>query len=171
MRFLHNSAMGKGTMNILFFLKPKSDIAYIFDHFTLRQALEKIKNYGYTAIPVLDRTGKYVGTLREGDLLWAVINHRAIDSHDQEQYYVKDILQGRPNTPVNVNASIEDLLLTAKNQNFVPVTDDRGCFIGIVTRRDILQYYYDKTHPAGTQRLNVKKRLKEDFAFSGVFSK
>ena len=133
-------------MNILFFMKPKSDIAYIHDHFTLRQALEKIKHYGYTAIPIIDSEGKYVGTLSEGDLLWAVVEQNAFDNRTREMYSVKDIMRGRQNVPVNVNAEIEDLLLTAMNQNFIPVTDDRGLFIGIVTRRDILQYYYDKTH-------------------------
>ncbi len=133
-------------MNILFFLKPKGDIAFIYDDFTLRQALEKMKHYGYTAIPVLSRAGKYVGTLSEGDLLWAVLGLNAFDDHTKEQYYVKDILKGKTNASVNVNAVIEDLLLLAMNQNFVPVTDDRGLFIGIVTRRDILQYYYDMTH-------------------------
>lgn len=138
-------------MNILFFLKPKGDIAFIYDDFTLRQALEKMKHYGYTAIPVLDRTGKYIGTLSEGDLLWAILGLNAFDDHTKEQYFVKDILKGRYNAPVNVNAVIEDLLLVAMNQNFVPVTDDRDLFIGIVTRRDILQYYYDMTHNAQEQ--------------------
>ena len=133
-------------MNILFFLKPKSDIAYIHDHFTLRQALEKMKYYGFAAIPVLDEAGRYTGTLREGDLLWAVLNNNAFENNAQEKYYVKDILRSRPNPPVNVNASIEDLLLMAMNQNFIPVTDDRGLFIGIVTRKDIMLYYYDKFH-------------------------
>lgn len=133
-------------MNILFFLKPKGDIKYIYDHYTLRQALEKMKNYGYSAIPVIDHDGTYAGTLSEGDLLWAILGHNAFDNHDREQYYVKDILKGRQNVPVNVNSAIEDLLLMAMNQNFIPVTDDRGLFIGIVTRKDIMQYYYDKTH-------------------------
>jgi CBS domain-containing protein len=133
-------------MNILFFLKPKGDIAFIYSDFTLRQALEKMKYYGYTAIPVLDRTGQYVATLSEGDLLWAVLGLEAYDDRKKEEYFVKDIIKGRYYAPVNVNAVIEDLLLVAMNQNFVPVTDDRDLFIGIVTRRDILQYYYDKTH-------------------------
>ncbi len=132
-------------MNILFFLKPKGDIVYIYDHFTLRQALEKMKCHCYSAIPVIDRDGSYAGTLSEGDLLWAILNNNAFDNHTKEQLFVKDILKGRQNEPVNVNAAIEDLLLMAMNQNFIPVTDDRGLFIGIVTRRDILQFYYDKT--------------------------
>lgn len=133
-------------MNILFFLKPKGDIAFIYNDFTLRQAIEKMKHYGYTAIPVLERNGKYVGTLSEGDLLWAVLELGAYDDHSKEQHSVHDILKGRNYASVNVNAVIEDLLLAAMNQNFVPVTDDRDLFIGIVTRRDILQYYYDMTH-------------------------
>ena len=78
--------------------------------------------------------------------MWAVLEHGAHDNRAREQYRVKDIIKGRQNAPVNVNAAIEDLLLMAVGQNFIPVTDDRGLFIGIVTRSDILQYYYDKTH-------------------------
>jgi CBS domain-containing protein len=133
-------------MNILFFLKPKSDLVYIYDHHTLRQALEKMKHHGYNAIPVIDRTGHYIGTLREGDMLWAVLENSAFDNRAREQHLVRDILKGRQMAPVNVNAAIEDLLLMAMTQNFIPVTDDRGLFIGIVTRRDIMQYYYDKLH-------------------------
>jgi CBS domain-containing protein len=138
-------------MNILFFLKPKADIAYVIDNFTLRQALEKMRHYGYTTIPVLNKAGEYVGTVSEGDLLWSILDLKAYDDKDREQYFVKDILKGRYHSPVNVNALIEDLLLTAMNQNFVPVTDDRGLFIGIVTRKDIMQYYYDMTHNAETK--------------------
>ena len=133
-------------MNILFFLKPKRDTAYIYDQDTLRQALEKVKYHGYAAIPVIDINGKYVGTLSEGDLLWAILNYEAYDNRIREQYCVKDILKGRQYAYVNINSAIEDLLLAAMNQNFIPVTDDRGLFIGIVTRKDILQYYYDKLH-------------------------
>ena len=56
-------------MNILFFLTPKSDVAYVFNDDTLRQVLEKIEYHKYTAIPMLNKTGKYVGTVTEGDLL------------------------------------------------------------------------------------------------------
>ena len=130
-------------MNILFFLKPKNDIAWIYDDSTVKQALEKMRHHGFTAIPVIDRTGKYSGTLSEGDLLWAVLDIAA-DKLAKEKRLIKDILKGRQNTPVNVNAAIEDLFLVAMHQNFIPVTDDRGLFIGLVTRRDILQYFHQK---------------------------
>ena len=135
-------------MNILFFLKPKSDIAYIYEHHSMRQALEKMKHHGFTAIPVIHKNGKYAGTLSEGDLLWAILEHSAYDNQSREKYCVCDILKGRQNTPVNVNASIEDLFLMAVTQNFIPVTDDRGLFIGIVTRSDILQHFHEKMRSA-----------------------
>ena len=34
------------------------------------------------------------------------------------------------------------MVIMSMSQNFVPVVDDRQAFIGIVTRKDILQYCY-----------------------------
>ena len=59
-------------MNLLFFLTPKGKVAYIYDDFTLRQTLEKMEYHRYSAVPILTREGKYVGTITEGDLLWAI---------------------------------------------------------------------------------------------------
>lgn len=61
-------------MNVLFFLTPKSKVAYIYDDFTLRQTLEKMEYHRYSAVPLLTREGKYVGTITEGDLLWSIKN-------------------------------------------------------------------------------------------------
>ena len=46
-------------MNILFFLKPKSELAYIYDYHTLRQALEIMEHHRYSCVPILDKDGKY----------------------------------------------------------------------------------------------------------------
>lgn len=56
-------------MNILHFLTPKSEVAYLYDDFSLRQALEKMEYHQYSAIPVITREGEYVGVITEGDLL------------------------------------------------------------------------------------------------------
>ena len=39
-------------------------------------------------------------------------------------------------------SKMEDLIDRAMEQNFVQVVDDRGQFIGIITRRDIIGYCY-----------------------------
>ena len=107
-------------MNILFFLTPKNDVAYIFENETLRQTIEKMEHRKFSCIPILNPEGKYVGTISEGDLLWGMKNLNITDMK-----------------------SAEDILLDrAINQNFVPVIDDQDHFIGIVTRKEIIKYCY-----------------------------
>ena len=131
-------------MNILFFLTPKSDVAYLTDEMTLRQALEKMEHHRYTCIPMLDRNGRYVGTVTEGDLLWAVKNQYDLSVKNAEEVPILDVKRRRDYEPVNINAKIEDMVFLAMGQNFVPVVDDRGAFSGIVTRKDIMRYCYDE---------------------------
>ena len=57
-------------MNILFFLIPKSQVAYVEEDFTVRQVTEKLQNRGYSAIPILNKEGKYLDTISVGDLFW-----------------------------------------------------------------------------------------------------
>jgi hypothetical protein len=45
------------------------------------------------------------------------------------------------NTPVRIDAEIENLLSLAIVQNFVPVLDDSGIFIGIIRRREIIEHF------------------------------
>ncbi len=130
-------------MNILFFLIPKSDTAYIYSDFSVRQALEKMKHYGYTAIPMIDRDGKYIGTVTEGDFLWALANKMDKIS-DLEHIPVLEIKRRVNNRPVNIDANIEGLIDMSLYQNFIPVIDDQEVFIGLVTRKDIIQYLCKK---------------------------
>ncbi|WP_295211939.1 CBS domain-containing protein [Ruminococcus sp.] len=127
-------------MNILKFLKPKACVDYVYDDNTARQALEKMKNHSFTAVPVIDREGKYVKTLAEGDFLWFMLNNGIQNMRELEEYKISEITRRVRMKPVYVYSTIEDLILLSMDQNFVPVIDDREMFIGIVTRRDILKY-------------------------------
>lgn len=129
-------------MNILFFLLPKSQVAYVQDNFTLRQTVEKLRFHHYTAIPVLDQEGHYVKTVSEGDILYYLKDHDGMDFKKAEDVSVSDVKVEREIRPIFSTARMEDLYVLAMNQNFVPVTDDKGVFIGIVTRQQILKYYF-----------------------------
>ncbi|CEH35209.1 CBS domain-containing protein [Romboutsia lituseburensis] len=131
-------------MNILFFLTPKSEVAYIYEDYTMRQALEKMEYHRYSAIPIIDNEGKYVGTITEGDLLWTLKNDFSLDLRAVEEVPIMNIKRRMDNAPVSVNANIEDLISKSMNQNFVPVIDDQKTFIGIIKRRDIIEYCYNK---------------------------
>ena len=130
-------------MNILFFLTPKSEVAFIYDDETLRQALEKMEYHKYSAVPMINRQGKYIGTITEGDMLWGIKNQYSLNLKDAEHISVATIKRRLDNRPVYVNASMEDLIDKALNQNFVPVVDDQENFIGIITRKDIIRYCYN----------------------------
>jgi CBS domain-containing protein len=134
-------------MNIAFFLIPKGDIAYLYDDFSYRQGLEKMRFHGYTSIPVLTRSGKYAGTISEGDFLWNLVDNQQDALHkihlkDVENIKIGEILQTDKNPPVRITASMEELLIHLTNQNYIPVIDDANSFVGIVTRREILHYFY-----------------------------
>lgn len=126
--------------NILFFLKPKAMCAYLYDDYTMRQALEKMESAGYAALPILNKRGEYRGTLTEGDLLWGIKNMCYMDIRQAEAHRIMEITRKKDYIPVRVNTSMEDLVERASTQNFVPVVDDYGTFIGIVTRSAIIQY-------------------------------
>lgn len=126
--------------NILFFLTPKAMCAYLYDDYTIRQALEKMEVAGYAALPILNRDGEYRGTLTEGDVLWAMKNMCKMSLRQAEKLRIMDISRRRDNIPVPVNTSMHDLVERARNQNFVPVVDDKNTFIGIVPRSSIIKY-------------------------------
>lgn len=126
--------------NILFFLLPKAMCAYLDEESTIRQAIEKMEAAGYSSIPILNRRGEYRGTLTEGDLLWALKYLCFMDMRQAELHRISEISRRKDNVPVRVTTSMHDLIDRASTQNFVPVVDDKDAFIGIVTRRAIIQY-------------------------------
>ena len=126
--------------NILFFLTPKAMCSYLFDDFTLRQALEKMESAGYTALPILNKRGEYRGALTEGDLMWAIKNMCYMDMRQAEAHRIMEISRRKEYLPVRVTTSMHDLVERASTQNFVPVVDDKDTFIGIVPRSAIIKY-------------------------------
>ena len=134
-------------MNILFFLTPKAMCAYVDADDTIREAMGRMEASGFTALPVLDRAGGYCGVLTEGDLLWAIKRLCVMDLRQTEQHGLSEIQPRRKIQPVRVDTRVEDLLSVAAEQNFVPVVDDKGAFIGIVTRSSILKYFQERFFP------------------------
>jgi CBS domain-containing protein len=133
--------------NILFFLTPKASCAHLMADDTLRQALARMEAARYAALPILNKRGEYCGTLTEGDMLWALKDRCDLDIHKAEHIRIMDIAHRKDNTPVKVDAPMEDLLERASKQNFIPVVDDRNTFIGIVTRRAIIKFCRQQLFP------------------------
>lgn len=128
-------------MNIGFFLHPKSEIISVAPDVTIRQVLERMEFHHYTAIPIVTEDGKYAGTVTEGDLLWHMKNQKDITFENAHRYSLNDVNCRVKIYEVKINAQMSDLLKLVRTQNFVPVVDDTGVFIGIVRRSAVIDHF------------------------------
>ena len=134
-------------MNIFRFIIPKSLVEYITEDSTVRQGFEKMRFHRYVAIPVIDAEGKYVGMLRNDDVLEYFLSAKSVDMKIAEKILVGDIVDRAYSRPLYHHSTMDELFELVKEHNAVPVVDDRGCFIGIVLRRDVMNFllrYYDE---------------------------
>ena len=96
--------------NILFSLTPKAMCAFLYDDYTVRQALEKMEAAGYSSLPILNKRGEYRGSLTEGDLLWALKNMCYMDMRQAEAHRIMSIAHRKDYIPVKVTANMHDLV-------------------------------------------------------------
>ena len=145
-------------MNVAMFLSPKSDIVYLFDDMTVRQAMEKLEYHRYQCLPVLTREGKYSGVVTEGDLLWAFKKYEDFTFPQTEHMTLAEIPRHFYYEAIPVDTDMDSLINTSYRQSFVPVVDDTQAFIGLVKRSDIIHYIYQRN--SHLEKSGVKKNLK-----------
>ena len=142
-------------MNILLLLTPKDELAYVRTDYTLEKTLNIMEEYRYSVIPMIDRYGKYAGTITEGDLLYNIKNTYSYDISKAGSVPISQLDIRRSYEAVNNNATIEEVFIKSMSQNFVPLVDDNDTFIGIVKRRDIIHHFY-KTYVAAPLQSQAK---------------
>ena len=130
-------------LNVLLLLTPKKQVSYLEENTNVRQALEKMRAHGYMAIPVLSKTGEYLGSISEGDLLWNIVDEE-MDEEYMEETSIMEIIRKDYMPAVKVNVKSNELLQMITIQNYVPIVDDRNILMGIVTRRRVLQEILNK---------------------------
>lgn len=128
---------------ILFFMIPKQKVICVYDDFNLQEVLDVMKSTRFSAIPVLGRNGKYVGTLSEGDILWHIKKIKGFSFDQASTIKISEIKRLRDNVPVDVNCNIEILIARSADENFVPVLDEEEQFVGIITRKEVITYFFD----------------------------
>ena len=145
-KIMYTSISNKGKvldMNILEFLTPKTETSFLESDSTIRQALEKYDYHKFSVVPVIDKYGHFVCTISEGDILRFIKNNCHFDIKLAEETRIDSLEKYRPYQPLDINCSIEDVIRLSFDQNFIPMVDDRGMYIGIVKRKAIIQYFYD----------------------------
>lgn len=125
-------------MNIAKIMIPKVYTAFLNENNTVRQGLEKFSRYGYTAVPVIDESGIYCGTITEGDFLRHIMKTQSAEMKEQEFYNIGDIIRQDFCPSLLIEAEQSEVIEAVKNQNFVPIVDGRGVFCGIITRKGVI---------------------------------
>ncbi len=135
-------------MNIALCLTPKCNVTFLYSDADLLRGMRRLRGSGFSSVPVISKEGLYAGSFSEGDLLWHLIDDQETENLtvDLSGKTVSDVLNSDRNPPVPITAGMDDVLERSLSQNFIPVVDDRGVFIGIVTRRNIIGRYFMKTH-------------------------
>lgn len=130
-------------MNILFFLKPKAELDLVYEDDTIGMAMERIERHQFSSIPMInEKTGRYLGTLSEGDLLRTFRQKEGPSLRSCENRSVMTVRRKRDYRSVRADSDMEELFRYVTEQNFVPVVDDTGVLIGIVLRSTILDFLF-----------------------------
>ena len=132
--------------NILAFLTPKSETLYLDSDSTIRQTLESFDYYKYSVVPLLDEEGKYITTISEGDILRYIKNDAYFDIRIAESVKVEQIEKYRPYKALTIFSIAEEVIKLSLEQNFIPIIDGRGVYIGIIKRKSIIDFLVKNTN-------------------------
>ncbi|MFD2614976.1 CBS domain-containing protein [Paenibacillus gansuensis] len=128
-------------MDIRSFLYPKDEVSYLTTSSNMKESLDKLEACHYTAVPILDENGVYFGTLSEGDLLWKMKTTPGLTFENMHEVPITSINKRMKIECVTIGADLDEMLTLAADQNFVPVVDNERVFLGIIRRKDIIEYY------------------------------
>ena len=131
-------------VNLLIFLTPKSETLYLNQNSTVRQTLENFDIHKYSVVPLIDDNGFFVSTISEGDILRFIKNSCKFDISVAEKMKIKDLELYRPYKALPISTPMDEVVRLALEQNFIPIVDDRGVYIGIVKRKSIIDFLLSK---------------------------
>ncbi len=130
-------------MKISSFLKPFYDVILVYNDQSLDEALKTMTKHRFSSIPVISKDQVYVGTLTEGDILHFLLkNTECLNPSQLKNHTVADVKRHRDYESVHVDSTMPLLLSKASNENFVPIVDDHQKLVGIITRKTLLDYFF-----------------------------
>ena len=101
--------------NVFFFLKAKNSVKYLYDNISVEDGLALMRKHKYTAMPIINKEGVYVGTITEGDFLWYLLDHPSIHKEDLEQMEIRELIRGDFTPPVQIDVPVDQLFAQSLN--------------------------------------------------------
>jgi CBS domain-containing protein len=143
-------------------------VVKVLDNAPLLKAARLMRTYHVSGLPVIDKSGKLIGVISEKDLVRGLDKSTGIGSprglldlllgsappkgpnlwelcqHRLENGRVHDVMTPRP-VVVGADATIHEAarLMRVSSINRLPVVDDGGKLVGIVTRADVVEALAD----------------------------
>ena len=107
---------------------------------TIEEALRILVNHKITGLPVLDRGGKMMGVLSEYDILRQLAQVKRIGPAD----FRKKITFSHKVDSISESTPLTHIMKEFVDTRFrrLPVVDDQGKLVGIITRRDLMRVFY-----------------------------
>lgn len=116
------------------------NVTTVTEDMNVEDVLKILINKKITGLPVVDAKGKMVGIVSEYDLLKQLSSKKRLSPSD---------FQGKMQFSKTVAAITEDTPLQEIVRQFVdaryrrlPVIDNKGVLLGIITRRDLMRVFY-----------------------------
>jgi cystathionine beta-synthase len=104
----------------------------------LRAVFARLRSTGVSQLPVVDEAGHVVGLVDESDVL-AVLLTEPGGANKVFERPVKDVMVTRVET-ISANAPIADLVPLFR-KDYIAIVMDRGEFLGVATRLDLINYF------------------------------
>lgn len=123
---------------MLDFMIPADNVANVIDQHTLSTGLLILTQSNYTMIPVLSAESKLMGVISMSMIIKAVMTVDAIEMERLNELKVRDVMLCQP-VRVQANCNLAEVLNYLIDQNFVCVVDGDNRFIGIITRKNVMQ--------------------------------
>ena len=138
-------------------VKPLYEIVMISENASVSQAVEKVKESGYSRIPVY--------RVRVDDIVGYVSAYDLLDARPEEplKNYVRKIIVFSEYTPLP--QVIEEF--KKKKEHIGTVVDERGVIIGIVTLEDILREMVGSIHTDKGEEELIKEIAKDRWIVDG----
>lgn len=127
-------------MNIAAIMIPKISTVFFYENETIRQGMERFMMHGYTAVPVLNAQEQYIGSVTEGDFLRHLVSVQTTNLYLLEQSHIESIVRRDFCPALPIDASLNQVISVALNQNFIPIVDSGNTLCGILTRRIVIKY-------------------------------
>ncbi len=115
----------------------KKKITYVYGDSTLEEAIKAFAKSSYSMIPVLERVSdRYLYSITATDVLnWMAAGHSL---EEAEKTPLSALSLTRLIASCQENAEVSSIADLVANQNYVPLVDEKGVFVGLVTRKSLI---------------------------------